>query len=587
MSDISKHGQLLVDYNGPPIPSNSVKPKFIEKANDKQKSYIKQYEVDNGFSFFNSKTGHNLGVVPDSKLYQLNSSPQFKKQMVTLSDDYSQRKVDEYSGNVRPEWQSRPKNVQKAFFDPVPFGLPYGSLPTTGFQASRVVPRQQVSGVIPFKQQHVPPGANIKGVSGGDFVKGNMDTYRPPDLFKTVDELRIIQKEKKVIRQLMPASGLKGTSVRAVPGDTTHWKRQAYRTFTVDDLYANGSSTQAQPIIGFINPDTLTKTDQRMDGRTDYSSGAFNPNQNYARNPDDVANITMRNIYNKQDIGPASNLQTGYARNPDDVANITMRNIYNKQDIGPTTNLQTGYARNSDDTPNITMRNIYNKQDIGSATNLQTGYARNPDDVANITMRNIYNKQDIGPATNLQTGYARNSDDTPNITMRNIYNKQDIGSASNLQTGYARNPDDVANITMRNIYNKQDIQMVSSTNEGERFRDFSNRINVNKEHQQLPPPPGDSSKNVADTSFKSEKSKDKSHLVLNTVHIQGSNQFDNYHQASTLSQKSHMYPVAPPIEQTLQSNPYNIPYSINNFCSNIKKMNNNAHFNRINKPPCR
>ncbi len=546
MADISKHGSIIVNYSGKPIPNNSATPNFIGADKSKSlKSYITSNEIDNNYSHFKNNQGHTYGVVSDNNLYHINMQPQYRKQLVTASDEYSQRKVDLYSGNIRPDWQPRPKKVQTAFFDPKPYGIPFGVQPSTGFQASRVVPRQTVNNVLPFYQTYVPPGSNIKGVSGGDFIKGNYDTYRPPDKYKTVDELRIVQKARKAFTPLVPAAGIKGTTTYAKPSDTTHWKKISYRTFTDGDLYQNTNSTQAQPIVGFVNPDTLTKTDFRINAKQEYSSGPHDSSRTYVHNSEDVPNLPMRSVYNKKLLNAPSDSNKTYVHNAEDVPNLPMRSVYNKKLLIAPSDSNKTYVHNAEDVPNLPMRSVYNKKLL------------------------------IAPADSNKT-YVHNAEDVPNLPMRSVYNKKLLNAPADSNKTYVHNADDVPNLPMRSIYNKIISQPVSATNEGDVNHDFSARINVNREHHQLLPPPSNNSKSINDTKFKFEKDKNKVHKTVDTERIQLQNQFNNLNQQSSISNRITKYPFDPTVDNTLSTNPYHIPYPFSHNCINLNKIKINS-----------
>ena len=447
----------------------------------------------------------------------------------------AQRKNELFSGSLN-NLDYRPKIERSPLFNPV-VGLTniYGSPVMTDFYEKRYEPSREKRNELPFQQVRVTPGLGLGANENNK--QGYQDMLRV--MPKTVDELRtkdnpkisypgrivegmkghkgpIVAKSYKRrpntfmemgSEWLIPGVGeIKAPKIEGEynPGTLATINRGTMETnyhgpakSTIDKptpdglipkshepnkqnwLHAEPRNVQvneSQKSSNFINTYTPSDTQRAMGNNYLGPAGNEANGKTIAYNPNDVPDLTNREIYGKADragatVGTASFMKPK-VMSFNDVPDMTQREIFIKTDrsgaaIG-TSQFAKPQAMNFTDVPDLTMRNLHGTLDrAGQAiggSQFSKGPSMNFADVPDLNMRNIHGQPDRagqsvgGPQ--FSKGQAMNFADVPDMTMRNIHGQPDragqsIGSNQFTQLP-ATNFSDVPDITMRNIHNSPD-----------------------------------------------------------------------------------------------------------------------------------
>ena len=220
--------------------------------------------------------------------------------------------------------------------------------------------------------------------------------------------------------------------------------------------------------------------------------------KNTVFNPNDIPDITMREIHSEKDrSGHAltGNYKQRQSYDPNDIPDITMREIHSEKDRtgnALTGNYKQRQAYDPNDIPDITMREIHGEKDrTGNAISGDKYIIKsfNPNDIPDISMREIHSEKDrSGNAISGDYFKSKSIDfsDVPNVTLREINseldwigpNKKYIGEPNTRNDAYnskvnvtreviaqGRNPNGLKNIiTPSNQFTKYKLKETTDIN---------------------------------------------------------------------------------------------------------------------------
>ena len=456
----------------------------------------RELSLNEGFSNFGESGDMTYGITDKEHFTHNNMTPFYKKGFTGASvehmNDYSQRKVDLFTGSKRVDWNN--KTEQTPLFSPV-VGMKniYGDMPITDLAKGRYIPGKEKRNELPFTQIKVGPGLGLNKNSSGSFMKGSGDLYRV--IPKNIDDLRV-EGKKRIIMEGVTNHGMKGTN-GPIAGKMQ--KKKPPKVWKTDpkDMIKTYSVVGAPRVNSEILKDKMSKT-RGLLRKVRFGPGQTNVAQHtdqkliakerqpfkqvYNNAPptniqlidglrdrssthDDtyIPDATQRVVENKHHGHLNAETQKGHTYDViTSIPDVNMRNIHQDTKYN---GLITGDMRQTttidyNDTPDQNMRNIHGdlKRANGITGNMQKTHTYDPNDLMAPNMRVIHGAIDRegNVMGNHMNPNVYDPNDLPNQTMRNIHGESKrMGIVeADYKKGYIFDPNDIPDVTQREIYSK-------------------------------------------------------------------------------------------------------------------------------------
>ena len=264
---LNQFDDLRFDNIGEPASSNDTYNTLIGY----NASLKRDLAAKDNFSFFNTESDGTYNVVSQDKFVHNNMFPSTTQRDIDKSVNYSQRKMETFTGSSNNIIMKQPK---KHLFEPVK-DLTY----VFGSQVDADLLKQRYLASNKNNMGNLPFSAKAKVLPGieGAVQQGTYSVYRinPP----TVDQLRT-DDNKKISYLNKPLETLKKGEVRGPDFNVTKYKLPDFREQKFSDLVANKADVEREKQDGlYTNMDS-----QRGEGEY-YQPGPSN-NSNMGNGPD-------------------------------------------------------------------------------------------------------------------------------------------------------------------------------------------------------------------------------------------------------------------------------------------------------------
>ena len=437
-------------------------------------SVRKNLEIRDNYSYFNSNENGTYNVVPDNQLTHNNMMPNTTQRDVNKSVDFSQRKLEAFTGSNKNLIQKKEK---VPLFEPMKdLSWVHGAPVMSGELQQRYLPsNKNNNGNLPFENKvRVLPGL------GNQVQEGRNAVYRMNPV--NVDKLRS-NINQKVSYENKPLETIKKGEMRGADFNLTKFKLPDFRETDFGDLipncavvpkekkegiYTNMHTDRGDKEIYMPGPGIMISMGDGPDlGKTKFATAKketfINDNE---RNIQDVNNKPVftnikswtnddnqRASTNYDYKGPVQYATTTYSLNYNDIAKKTIKETTSHDIVSNFTNVNSNpqYIKNNDMAKN-TIKQTTSHDIVSNFSNVNSNpqYLKN-NDTAKTTIKQMTSHNIVSNfnSVNANSQYLKNND-TAKMTTKQMTSHNIVSNVNSIHSNsqYLKN-NDVAKPTMK------------------------------------------------------------------------------------------------------------------------------------------
>ena len=457
-------------------------------------SVRKNLEIRDNYSYFNSNENGTYNVVPDNQLTHNNMMPNTTQRDVNKSVDFSQRKLEAFTGSNKNLIQKKEK---VPLFEPMKdLSWVHGAPVMSGELQQRYLPsNKNNNGNLPFENKvRVLPGL------GNQVQEGRNAVYRMNPV--NVDKLRS-NINQKVSYENKPLETIKKGEMRGPDFNLTKFKLPDFRETDFGDLipncavvpkekkegiYTNMHTDRGDKEIYMPGPGIMISMGDGPDlGKTKFATAKketfMNDNE---RNIQDVNNKPVftnikswtnddnqRASTNYDYKGPVQYATTTYSLNYNDIAKKTIKETTSHDIVSNFTNVNSNpqYIKNNDMAKN-TIKQTTSHDIVSNFSNVNSNpqYLKN-NDMAKTTIKQMTSHDTVSNFSNVNSNpqYLKNND-TAKTTIKQMTSHDTVSNFSNVNSNpqYLKN-NDTAKTTIKQMTSHNIVSNFNSVNANSQY----------------------------------------------------------------------------------------------------------------------